>query len=135
MVTKKTDVKLAKAVADSGRQIWLAGLGAFAKAQEEGGKVFDLLVQRGKELEVRTREFAGGGVHELASRATGTIDKLEQVFEGRVARALKRLGVPSAKEVEHLSKRVAQLNAQVEALVQKHPRAAVKRMPKLRKAA
>jgi poly(hydroxyalkanoate) granule-associated protein len=135
MTMKKTDVKLAQAVADSGRQIWLAGLGAFAKAQEEGGKVFDVLVKQGKELEVRTREIAGSGVHELTSRASGTIDKLEHVFEERVARALKRIGVPTAKEVEQLSKRVAHLNAQMEALLEKKPRAAVKRAPKLRKAA
>lgn len=135
MAAKKPDVKLAQAVAESGRQIWLAGLGAFAKAQEEGGKVFDLLVKQGKELEVRTREMAGGSVHEFTSRATGTLDKLEQVFEARVSRALKRLGVPTAREVEQLSKRVAHLNAQVEALIEKKPRAAVKRMPRLKKAA
>ena len=38
---------LAGAIKDSAQQIWLAGLGAFSKAQEEGGKVFDTLVKEG----------------------------------------------------------------------------------------
>src|SRR5574341_1952950 len=114
--------RLVKQIKNSGHEIWLAGLGAFAKAQEEGGKVYNALVKEGKQLEVKTREVAGGRVEELASRASGTIDRLETVFEDRVARALKRLGVPTAREVEHLTKRIAELTRQVEALTGKPAR-------------
>ena len=41
------DSALAGTVKESAQQIWLAGLGAFAKAQEEGSKVFEALVKEG----------------------------------------------------------------------------------------
>lgn len=122
MIKKVTETlveekKLAQAVLDSAHHIWLAGLGAFGKAQQEGGKLFETLVKEGTAIEHKTREVAGVRFEGLAHRATGTWDKLEQVFEDRVARSLKRLGVPTAKDVETLSKRVAELSARVDALI------------------
>lgn len=70
----------------------------------------------------------------LASRATGTLDKLEHVFEERVARALKALGVPTAKDVDRLARRVAELDTHVEALIGKKARPAPRRAPKAPKA-
>jgi poly(hydroxyalkanoate) granule-associated protein len=122
-----SDNQLAATVRDSAQQIWLAGLGAFGKAQEEGAKVFDALVKEGKNLEGRTRKFArmrmgsvSGTVEKAATkataRATATWDKLEQVFEDRVARALNRLGVPTNRDIQNLSKRVEELTASVRRL-------------------
>ena len=92
---------------ESAQQIWDAGLGAFAKAQEEGNKVFEALVSEGEALKAKTRKnVAGLRVAEMASKATGTWDKLEQVFEDRVARAIAKLGVPSRKEIDELTKRL-----------------------------
>ena len=95
--------QLASTVRDSAQQIWLAGLGAFSKTQEEGAKVFEALVKEGKHLEARTRKLAEAKVSEMTSkwskqtgkataRATATWDKLEQVFEDRVERALEPAG-------------------------------------------
>jgi poly(hydroxyalkanoate) granule-associated protein len=114
---KSTQARLAHAVSESGREIWLAGLGAFATARHEGSKLFDLLVKEGKDLETRTRSFAGSSVTQLRSRATGTLGKLERAFEQRVAKAMKGVGVPTAREVEQLSRRVAQLDRNVAQLV------------------
>ncbi len=108
--------RLAATVKESAQQIWLAGLGAFAKAQAEGNKVFDALVKEGEALQSRTRKVAGDKVAEMAGKATGTWDKLEQVFEERVARALGRMGVPTRQEVAALNMRVAELAAAVEKL-------------------
>ena len=118
---------LAATVRESAQQIWHAGLGAFAKTQEEGAKVFEALVKEGRTLEARTRKFArrgmgtvAGPVGQAASRAsakaTATWDKLEQVFEDRVARALNRLGVPTNRDIQNLSKRVEALTASVRRL-------------------
>jgi poly(hydroxyalkanoate) granule-associated protein len=122
----KGESHLAQSVRDSAQQIWLAGLGAFSKAQDEGGKVFDSLVKEGETLHKKTRGVAEAKVAEMSgnvskaasqfssraqSAATETWDKLEQVFEDRVSRALKRLGVPTTREVEALSKRVDALAA------------------------
>ncbi len=122
-----SDTQLAGVVRDSAQQIWLAGLGAFGKAQEEGVKVFDALVREGKTLEQRTRRMAetrvgmvGEKVGKAATRATekanATWDRLEQVFEDRVARALNRLGVPTNKDIHSLAKRVEELNENVRRL-------------------
>ena len=111
-----TENQLALTVKDSAQQIWLAGLGAFAKAQQEGGKVFNALVKEGESIQARTRQMADEKVAEVTGKAAITWDRLEQVFEDRVARALGRLGVPSKREIDQLAKRVAELTAVVEAL-------------------
>lgn len=108
--------QFAQTVKDSAQQIWLAGLGAFVKAQAEGMKAFNSLVKEGETLQSRTTRAAGEKVAEAAARASGTWDKLEQVFEDRVARSLSRLGVPTKKDIETLSKRVAELTEVVQKL-------------------
>ncbi|MBK7685054.1 MAG: phasin family protein [Rhodocyclaceae bacterium] len=111
------DIHLANKVRESAHQIWDAGLGAFAKAQVEGNKVFEALVSEGEALKAKTRKnVAGLRVSEMANKATGTWDKLEQVFEDRVARAIAKLGVPSRKEIDELTKR---LNLLTDALERK----------------
>lgn len=130
MVSKQQDNPAAEAadrVRESAQQIWLAGLGAFAKAQQEGGKVFEALVQDGVNLQRKTQavaqesmaeateritELAGG----LSAKAGQQWGRLESIFEERVARALEGLGAPSATELQSLSQRVQDLEAQVKAL-------------------
>jgi len=120
--------ELPKAVLESSRQIWLAGLGAFSKAQAGGMKVFESLVQQGEVLEKRTRHVAADAAaaargaakakaKEVQAMAGGTWDKLEQVFEDRVARALSKLGVHTQSDVEKLSERVDALAESVNELL------------------
>ena len=136
---------LAQSVLDSSRQIWLAGLGAFAKAQQGGAQVFDALVKQGEGLEAKTREAAAhtaeaargaakAKAKEVQSIAGDTWDKLENVFEKRVERALGRLGVYSAKDVQKLTERVDELSERVNALL-KAQRGARKPMTRSRKPA
>ena len=115
--------QLASTVKESAQQIWLAGLGAFAKAQEEGGKVFDALVKEGETIQAKTRKMTDEKIADVAGKATGTWDRLEQVFEDRVARALGSLGVPSKQDIDKLSKRVVDLSAAVQALTEGKPAA------------
>jgi len=110
------DSQLSATIRESAQQIWLAGLGAFAKAQREGNKVFDALVRQGESIQQKTRKVAEDKVTEMAAKATGTWDKLEQVFENRVARSLHSLGVPTKGDVTALDKRVAELKAAVDKL-------------------
>ena len=122
------DRGIPKAVLESSHQIWLAGLGAFAKAQQGGKQVFDMLVKQGEILEAKTRsaasqtadaarEAAKAKAKEMQTMAGGTWDKLEQVFEDRVSRALARLGVYTSSDVEKLSARVNELSEAVNALL------------------
>ena len=110
--------QLALTVKDSAQQIWLAGLGAFAKAQQEGGKVFNALVKEGESIQARTRQVTDEKVAAVAGKAAIAWDRLELVFENRVARALGSLGVPSKKDIDQLAKRVAELTAIVDGLAQ-----------------
>lgn len=116
--------KLAASVKDSAQQIWLAGMGAFAKAQAEGGKVFEALVKEGVSLQKKTQGLAEDKIAEVTGKMTAMADtvtskagqnwdKLEAIFEQRTAKAMNKLGVPTAKDVAALHKRVDELAAAV----------------------
>jgi poly(hydroxyalkanoate) granule-associated protein len=117
----------AKAIMEQAEQIWLAGLGAFSKAQEQSGKVYEALVKEGAALEKMTRKFTGSKVEEVRGmventvtqvrqRASDSWDRLEEVFENRVSKALGHLGIPGRDEMETLAKRVDELAKAVRAL-------------------
>ena len=82
-------------IRESANQIWLAGLGAFSKAQQEGVNMFDALVAEGEKVQERTKGAADERLTEMKEKATETWDKLEKVFEDRVGRALHALNVPT----------------------------------------
>lgn len=136
---------LAGAIKESAQQIWLAGLGAFSKAQAEGGKAFETLVKEGMSIQRKTQAVAEERISEathrvssmandISSKAAGQWDKLESLFEERVAKALGKLGVPSARDVEALMKRIDALNAQVTQLGGQPVKATRKPAAKARKA-
>ena len=118
------DSALANSVKDSAQQIWLAGMGAFAKAQAEGKQVFEALVKEGASLQKKTQSVAeekfGEVTGKMTSMADGVTakagkqwDKLESIFEERTAKALQKLGVPSSRDVQSLMDRIDALSAQV----------------------
>lgn len=119
-------------VRDFARQVWLAGLGAFARAQEEGGKVFDSLVQEGQAVDAQMKKAASekteqmkegieavkDKVEEIRGQAAGGWSKLEEVFQTRVARALGRLGVPTHDDIQQLLQQVDLLTQNIQELSQ-----------------
>ena len=117
------DSALAGSVKDSAQQIWLAGMGAFAKAQAEGKQVFDALVKEGTALQKKTQNVAEEKFGDVTTKMTSMADdvsakagkqwdKLESIFEERTARAMKKLGVPSSRDVQSLMDRIDALEAQ-----------------------
>lgn len=125
---------LAGAVKESAQQIWLAGLGAFSKAQQEGSKVFEGLVKEGLSIQRKTQAVAEERIADatnrmttmangITSKATGQWDKLETIFEDRVSRTLNKLGVPTAQDIDALIARIDELNRNVQKL---QPKAAPK---------
>ena len=118
------DSALASSVKVSAKEIWLAGMGAFAKAQAEGKQVFEALVKEGASLQKKTQGVAEEKFGEVTSKMTSMADdvsskagkqwdKLETIFEERTAKAMKKLGVPSSKDVQALMDRIDALSAQV----------------------
>lgn len=145
-VAQLLDSQLAGTVRDSAQQIWQAGLGAFARAQGEGTKVFESLVKEGVSIQRKTQAVAEEKIGEVASKMSNlsadvqskagqSWDKLESIFEERVAKALAKLGVPSSKEVETLIGRIDKLSAQVAKLSGTKAPAAKKAAPAKRAAA
>jgi poly(hydroxyalkanoate) granule-associated protein len=120
----KAAVPLAAAVKEQAQQIWLAGMGAFSKAQAEGGKAFENLVKDGLSLQRKTQAVAEEKIGEVTGKMSAMADsvshkagqnwdKLESIFEARTAKAMNKLGVPTAKDVDALVKRVDELAAAV----------------------
>ncbi|HXZ14627.1 MAG TPA: phasin family protein [Roseiarcus sp.] len=100
---------LAVKVRDSANQIWLAGLGAFSKAQKGGAEMFEALVAEGEKFQERTKGAADERVAEMREKASETWNKVEKVFDDRVGRALHALNVPTRKDIDVLSRRVHDL--------------------------
>jgi poly(hydroxyalkanoate) granule-associated protein len=114
-----------QSVQESAHLIWLAGLGAFAKVSSEGGKLFEALVKEGEKVEERTRGAAAGAleaVREQTDPARGKVaetwDRVEQIFEGRLARVLGQLGVPDRDDLRELMQRIDALQARIDELRQ-----------------
>jgi poly(hydroxyalkanoate) granule-associated protein len=126
--------QLSDKMKESAQQIWLAGLGAFAKNQEEGKKVFEKLVDDGLSLQKKTQE----ALHEKVNMASEKITEmastlkpdptvhwapLEDLFHNRVAKANEKLGVPDSEAFQALSLRVQALEKALDkalGLVQKN---------------
>ena len=105
-------------------QIWLAGLGAMAKAQEQGSKAIEALVNDGLAFQRKSQAQAQQRLHEATERLSHLasdfgqqthvrVDRLEHLFEDRVGKALQRLGIPTLFDLQALTERVAQLEAQL----------------------
>lgn len=122
-VALKNETPVAANIRESANQIWLAGLGAFAKTQKEGEKLFKTLVKEGEKVEKRAKETATerveeakGRVVEFRGKANEQLDRLEELFQERVAQVLHRLGVPTQADIQELTQRVEELNESVLAL-------------------
>ncbi|MCE9660161.1 MAG: phasin family protein [Burkholderiales bacterium] len=134
------DSALASSVKESAKEIWLAGMGAFAKAQAEGRQVFEALVKEGSSLQKKTQGVAEEKFGEVTSRMTSMADevtakagkqwdKLETIFEDRTAKALKKLGVPTSKDMQALMDRVDALSAKVATRAKSAAKSAAKTAP------
>ena len=118
--------QMSEQMKNSAQQIWQAGLGAFAKAQEEGSKVFEALVKDGSKLQETTIQAqakmaeaaakAGAMASDMGQRAGGQFDRLEGIFEERVAKALHHMGLPDAQDLADLQARVEALEADIKTL-------------------
>ena len=117
------EAPMAANIRESANHIWLAGLGAYAQTQEEGEKLFQSLIKEGEKFEKQARKTAEarideakGKVIEFRNKATQQIDRLEDLFQERVAQVLGRLGIPTQEDIQELAKRVEELNQSIMAL-------------------
>ena len=118
-----TDNQLTRLVRESAHQVWLAGLGAYARAEAEGSRFFEGLVGVGERIEqgarhkvLRRVQAAEQRVTDVRQTALLTWDRIETLVEHRIAAALNRLQIPTARDVRELSRRVEALQSAVEKL-------------------
>ncbi|MFO1420952.1 MAG: phasin family protein [Candidatus Competibacteraceae bacterium] len=117
------ETPVATNIRESANRIWLAGLGAYAKTQEEGEKLFQSLIKEGEKVEKQAKktaeariEEARGKVVEFRGKANQQFDRLEELFQERVAQVLNRIGIPTQEDIQELAKRVEALNESIMAL-------------------
>lgn len=120
-VKKSDNEQLSDGMHASAQQIWQAGLDAFEKTQHEGSKIISKLAKEGSSLQKRTRKIAEDKAtdvsdellkmtHSMGKQASGSWDKLEQLIEKTVTRALSNLGLSTQKEILALHKRIDELS-------------------------
>ncbi|HLI16724.1 MAG TPA: phasin family protein [Rhodanobacteraceae bacterium] len=132
--------RFSRGVMDSAQQIWLAGLGALSRTQQEGGKFFDALVEEGVRIQEKTHAYTQEQVKQAREQSTpwmeaarkstnAAMGKLEQAFDERLARAMKRMNMPSHSDIQELSARIDALTREVHAARSRSakPRTATKR--------
>jgi poly(hydroxyalkanoate) granule-associated protein len=118
--------RFSRGLADSAQQIWLAGLGALSRTQQEGGKFFDALVEEGVRIQEKThayneeqikqgRQQSTAWMEQARQRTNAAMGKLEKAFDERIARAMKRMQMPSHEDIQELSARIDALTREVHA--------------------
>ena len=135
---KKGSEELKHEIKANANKVWLAGLGALATAEEEGGRLFRGLIKKGESYEKKGKaqmDVLRDRVEELAGAAREKLDDLRESVEDSASGAwekvgsakeaveermddklhgvLRRIGVPSRNEIAALTRRVEELTAMV----------------------
>ena len=121
-VKKQLD-EVTGSVTESAHQVFLAGLGAAALSQEEGGRLFDRLVTRGRKVEAEGKKKVAAGKKQLdattkqaTARAEKVYRRVQDELDSRLAKLVNRLGIPNQDQIRLLTDRVAELTRKVEGL-------------------
>lgn len=101
-------------VTEAGRTLWLAGLGAARRAEEEGRGLFDTLVERGRKVEKRQFKAIDRTLAETGRRVRDVSGRVQVRFEDRLRETLNRLGVATREDVQNLAGRLEALDRKVE---------------------
>jgi poly(hydroxyalkanoate) granule-associated protein len=140
ILKKKIEAEEAKTFSEVrlyARKIWLAGLGAYVKAGQEGAEYVKELIKTGEQTEKKAKKVidekieaanseidsakdeVSGEITKAKGRVEVQLDKIESAFDRRVASALNRIGIPSKHDVETLSAKLDELTALLERVARK----------------
>jgi poly(hydroxyalkanoate) granule-associated protein len=114
-----TEKNVQEELKESVHRIWLAGLGALATAEEEGGKIFSRLVERGRDVESKGKvevDKMKSDAERFKAKAESAFETWGDKFDEKLTATLRRLGVPTREEIRNLTQKVEELNAKIETL-------------------
>lgn len=105
----------------SARQVWLAGLGVYAYAEETGSDLVGRLARRGRDVQdagehrvERVESWVEGAVRSARQRLRGAVDGAGDRLEGGVEHVLHRFGVPTRRDLAALTRRVERLSSELD---------------------
>jgi poly(hydroxyalkanoate) granule-associated protein len=114
-----TEKNVHEEIKESVHRIWLAGLGALSAAEEEGGKIFSRLVERGRDVESKGKvevDKMKADAERFKAKAESAFETWGDKFDEKLTATLRRLGVPTREEIRNLTQKVEELNAKIELL-------------------
>lgn len=115
MPTRTATREVPHELVDAAQKMWLAGLGVVTLAQEESGKLFDTLIEAGKQVE-KAMPSPTAALKGASDGAEQVWEKFVELIDQQVTAALHRLGVPTKDEIDKLTQRIEQLTESIEAL-------------------
>jgi len=121
--------RFARELGESAQQVWLAGIGALARAQNEGSRLFEQLAEEGRavgdgqghagdsgaaaRLE-GLRQALDGALGRATAKANEAWDSVGRAFENRVQQALKQMDVPTREDLDALGVRIDALTRELQ---------------------
>jgi poly(hydroxyalkanoate) granule-associated protein len=120
---EETARQLPQDVLETGRKVWLAGVGAVGMISNTTSTLFDTLVEEGKRFQKVERER----VDKVVSKTSDTVNTVvhdavtfvQDNVQAVTKTALNRLGMPSRRDVADLTARVEALTIKVDLLSKK----------------
>lgn len=107
-------------LAEAGHSLWLAGLGAAKRVEEEGRDLFDSMVERGRKVEKRQFKSIDRTLADTGRRVRELSERVQTRFGGGLRDTLHRLGVATRDDLEALSGRLEALDRKLEQTAEKH---------------
>jgi poly(hydroxyalkanoate) granule-associated protein len=101
--------------------LWLAGVGVVARAEEEGRALFEELVEKGRKVEVRQFKAIDRTVARTSERVRELGERVQERVEDGAQGLLHRLGLPTREDFETLSGRIAALAKKVDQVAGERP--------------
>ncbi len=140
---QKDSEKMVDEVREQLENAFLAGLGAFANAQEAGEKRFDKLVKEGEKFRKKTTrktesliDDVQDAIREMTddaqSKASGLMKQVRgearrkqliEIFDKRIAKAMNRLQMATKKDIDGINRKLSK----IEKLLEKQPPVAAKK--------
>lgn len=121
--------RFARELGDSAHQVWLAGIGALARAQSEGSRLFEQLAEEGRAVGGSDgpaaegsaaarldglRQALDGAFGRATAKASEAWDSVGRAFESRVQQALRQMDVPTREDLDALGVRIDALTRELQ---------------------